>query len=156
MPDRFVLVVIVLAAVLLYALPDAGDALLALAAAAALHAGLRAPRRAQALALSAGLLWGALCALALLLLTDRTGVRYVWIYSGSALPAHLKLANLWGGDEGTLLLLAAFCVTLAARGAAARTARLDVASLLPAAYVLIVLWLRPFAATPAAWLAQSA
>ncbi|MEB3061073.1 hypothetical protein VJJ74_07960, partial [Parvimonas micra] len=70
--------------------------------------------------------------------------------------AHLKLANLWGGDEGTLLLLAAFCVTLAARGAAARTARIDAAALLPAAHVLIVLWLRPFAATPAAWLAQSA
>lgn len=156
MPDRSGLAVAVLAAVLLYALPDAGDALLALAAAAVLHAGLRVPRRAQALALSAGLLWGALCALALLLLSDRTGVRYVWIYSGSALPAHLKLANLWGGDEGTLLLLAAFCVTLAARGAAARTARLDAAALLPAAYVLIVLWLRPFAATPAAWLAQSA
>lgn len=156
MPDRIAMWAAVLAAALLSLLPAAGDPVLALSALALLHAAFRTQRRAQALALSAGLLWGALCALALLLLADRTGVRYVWIYSGAALPAHLKLANLWGGDEGTLLLLAAFGVTLAARGAAGRGARVDLPALLPCAYVLIVLWLRPFAATPAAWLAQAA
>lgn len=138
------------------ALPAVGDVLLAVAGAAALCAGVASARRAALLRVAAGLLWGALIALAVLLLGDRFDLRYVWIYSGAELPLHLKLANLWGGDEGTTLLLAAFLSTLAARGAAQRSQRIDIAALLAAWYALTAAWLGPFAATPADWLQKAA
>ncbi|MDH3378172.1 MAG: hypothetical protein OEQ39_14605 [Gammaproteobacteria bacterium] len=40
------------------------------------------------------------------LLLDHFGYRYVWLYSAPQLPAYLKISNLWGGEEGTLLVLA--------------------------------------------------
>ncbi|MFH1816045.1 MAG: cytochrome c biogenesis protein CcsA [Pseudomonadota bacterium] len=137
-------------------LPAAGNVLLAAAGAAALWGGVAPTRRGALLRVAAGLLWGALIALAVLLLGDRFDVRYVWIYSGAELPLHLKLANLWGGDEGTTLLLAAFLATLAARGAAQRSQRIDIAALLAAWYALTAAWLGPFAATPVDWLQKSA
>ncbi|MCF6751901.1 hypothetical protein L3X16_04390 [Pseudomonas stutzeri] len=47
------------------------------------------------------------------LLAEHFQLRYVLFYSSAALPAYLKLSNLWGGDEGTLLLLATLCMNLA-------------------------------------------
>lgn len=156
MPDRLRWGAVLGAALVCTVLPALGDVLLASAGAAALCAGVASARRAALLRVAAGLLWGALIALALLLLGDRFDLRYVWIYSGAELPLHLKLANLWGGDEGTTLLLAAFLSTLAARGAAQRRQRIDVAALLAAWYALTAAWLGPFAATPADWLQKSA
>lgn len=37
---------------------------------------------------------------------DHFHYAYVWRYSALELPLYLKLANLWGGEEGTLLFLA--------------------------------------------------
>jgi cytochrome c-type biogenesis protein CcmF len=135
-------------------LPSAGNVLLAAAGSGALWAGLSGGHRGLLLRAASGVLWGALVALAVLLLADRFDVRYVWIYSGAELPLHLKLANLWGGDEGTTLLLAAFLASLAAGGAARM--RVDVTALLAAWYALTAAWLGPFAATPVDWLAQGA
>lgn len=156
MPDRLLWGAVLLAALICTALPAAGDVLLGVAAAAALCAGVTSARRAALLRIASGLLWGALIALAVLLLGDRFDLRYVWIYSGAELPLHLKLANLWGGDEGTTLLLAAFLASLAARGAASRSQRVDVAALLAAWYALTATWLAPFAATPVEWLHKAA
>ncbi|WP_341930718.1 hypothetical protein [Methyloversatilis discipulorum] len=152
MRDRLLWSAVLLAAFVCTALPAVGNALLAAAGAAALWSGVAPARRAALLRVAAGLLWGALIALAVLLVGDRFDLRYVWIYSGAELPLHLKLANLWGGDEGTTLLLAAFLSTLAARGAAQRRQRIDVAALLAAWYALTAAWLGPFAATPVDWL----
>jgi len=66
-------------------------------------------------AFAAGLLLAALLALAGHLLADDFAVRTVWLYSAPALPWYLKLANLWGGDEGTLLLMAALAGVAARR-----------------------------------------
>ncbi len=77
-------------------------------------AGAALPRRRIALSRLAAT--GALAAvlhLALLLVGDRFDVRYVWLYSHSELPTIYKLANLWGGDEGTLLLLCAIMASAA-------------------------------------------
>jgi cytochrome c-type biogenesis protein CcmF len=156
MPDRLLWGAVLLAALICTVLPAAGDVLLGVAAAAALCAGVTSARRAALLRIASGLLWGALIALAVLLLGDRFDLRYVWIYSGAELPLHLKLANLWGGDEGTTLLLAAFLASLAARGAASRSQRVDVAALLAAWYALTATWLAPFAATPVEWLHKAA
>ncbi len=83
-------------------------------AVAAATAAVFAPNRRTALAvLSATLLWIALASLAARLLTDDFAVRYVWLYSGPNLPWYLKLANVWGGDEGTLLFLAALLAAFA-------------------------------------------
>ncbi|VAV90729.1 hypothetical protein MNBD_ALPHA01-2181 [hydrothermal vent metagenome] len=47
---------------------------------------------------------------------DHFNYGYVWLYSAPDLPLYLKLANLWGGEEGTLLFLSLlssfFCLRL--------------------------------------------
>jgi len=104
---------------------------------------------------AAALLSGALLGLTALLIGDRFEVRYVWLYSGAELPLYLKLGNLWGGDEGTTLLLAVFCMGLAAVNRA-MPSRFDVTALIGAALALSAAWLGPFSATPPDWLAQAA
>ena len=51
------------------------------------------------------------------LANDSFHYAYVWLYSAPDLQLYLKLANLWGGEEGTLLflslLLSGFCLRLA-------------------------------------------
>ncbi|MCW5580528.1 MAG: cytochrome c biogenesis protein CcsA [Luteimonas sp.] len=79
----------------------------------------------------------------------------MWLYSSPDLALHLKLANLWGGDEGTSLLLAALCSTLAAGVARRAEAGAGLAALIAAWYGVTALWLQPFAATPADWLARA-
>lgn len=103
--------------------------------------------------LAAGLLLAAVAALAVHLLADDFTYRYVWTYSASALPWHLKLANIWGGDEGTLLFMAALAALLgpwlARGGAGAEAAALLIAAAFAAGAVI---W-NPFAPTPAEALA---
>ncbi|MBL4801847.1 MAG: cytochrome c biogenesis protein CcsA [Emcibacter sp.] len=47
---------------------------------------------------------------------DHFNYAYVWLYSAPDLKLYLKFANLWGGEEGTLLflslLLSGFCLRL--------------------------------------------
>lgn len=131
----------------------AGDLVVLTAGLCALAAGVVRTCRASLSRHAAALLWGALAGLAALLLADRFEVRYVWLYSGTELPPYLKLGNLWGGDEGTTLLLAAFCTSLAARRSASW--HFDATALTGAAIALTAAWLGPFAATPAEWLARA-
>jgi len=65
--------------------------------------------------LTAMLAVGAVLDLALLLVFDQFQYSYIWRSSHVALPAFYKLANVWGGDEGTLLLLTALAALAAAR-----------------------------------------
>ena len=58
------------------------------------------------------LLWGSFLLLSALVITllyhlslDHFSYAYVWLYSAPDLPLYLKLATLWGGEEGTLLFL---------------------------------------------------
>ncbi len=150
-------VVATLVAMLVAMWAASGQAALALAAALIVRAAFWQAGRASVLALAAALVWGCVLALAWHFAADHFAVRYVWLYSSAELPLHLKIANVWGGDEGTTLLLAAGCTTLAA--SAARRAhdgrRLSVGAGIAAWYCMTALWLAPFAATPAEWLAQS-
>lgn len=133
-----------------------GSLALAAAAALAVHAAFRPAQREQVLAAAAALAWACILALGWHFAGDHFALRYVWLYSSADLPLHLKIANIWGGDEGTTLLLVACLASLAARSA--RTGldggRTSVAAALVAWYGLLALWLTPFAATPADWLAQ--
>ncbi|MFO1352546.1 MAG: cytochrome c biogenesis protein CcsA [Gammaproteobacteria bacterium] len=88
---------------------------LPLLACVAALAGVAWPRPRRNLTwFAAGLLMVAIGLLGWHLLTDHFAYRYVWLYSGAA-RWHLKLANLWGGDEGTLLFLAMLLALSAAR-----------------------------------------
>jgi cytochrome c-type biogenesis protein CcmF len=155
MRERLVWTAAPAAAALCMLMPRAGDALVIAAGTCALWAGVSAAHSVPLLRVAAGLLWGALIGLATSLVTDRFDLRYVWLYSGAELPTHLKLANLWGGDEGTTLLLAAFCASVAAGGAREARLRIDATALIAAAVALTAGGLAPFAATPAEWLAQA-
>lgn len=136
--------------------PPLGNLVLAAVAALAVHAAWRPARRVQVLAVAAMLAWACVLALGWHFARDHFALRYVWLYSSADLPLHLKIANVWGGDEGTTLLLAACLASLAARAARAGLddGRRSVAAALLAWHGLLALWLTPFAATPADWLAQ--
>ena len=112
-------------------------------------AGIARPAAQRALArLAAMLVVAAVLDLALLLVLDQFAYRYVWLYSNAALPDIYKLANLWGGDEGTLLMLMAVTSLAAVRLAAYRGWAGPGALLLVAAIgVGAGLW-TPFAALP--------
>src|SRR5690606_454821 len=101
--------VVALAVPLVAMWPAAGQALLAVALGLTVHAAFRAVGRAAALALAAALAWACVLALGWHFAADGFGLRYVWLYSSAELPLHLKIANVWGGDEGTTLMLAACC-----------------------------------------------
>ncbi len=134
--------------------PALGSGLLWLSLALILFALAAPARRATLLEAASVLLWGALLALGHFFATDQFELRYVWLYSSPDLPLHLKLANVWGGDEGTTLLLATFCASLAA-GCASRGVASAVTGAIAAAALATASWLAPFAPTPADWLAQS-
>lgn len=155
MARRIVASCALLSAGLLSVRPVLGDAALAVAAMLLVIA-IRLPRcRGAARGAAHGLVLGALVALGAALLTDNFALRYVWIYSGESLPGYLKLANLWGGDEGTTLLLGAVLTFLANRREL-RAAPRQTTACLAAAYLAVAAWMGPFAATPDAWLAQEA
>jgi cytochrome c-type biogenesis protein CcmF len=125
-------------------------ALLGLALAAAL-AGAASLQHRCLLARSALVLLGAAAlALVLHLAGDDFGYRYPWLYSAAELPSYLKVANLWGGEEGTLLLMATLLALAACRLADAEGWSGPGALLLAAAFTLGALIWDPFAATPAA------
>ncbi len=153
------LLCVLLAAVAAGLSARAGTVLLGIATALTLASMFSDRRRLRLLGAAAGLLWGGLVALAWHLASDSFGVRYVWLYSSADLPLAYKVANVWGGDEGTTLMLAAFCATLAAGlGRRADTARRPgavIAGLIASWYAATALWLAPFAATPPDWLAGS-
>lgn len=134
--------------------PFLGDFVIALAGLSVLAAGVSGRYRGLPARLGAAGLWGAVLALAVLMLTDRFDVRYVWLYSGAELPWHLKLANVWGGDEGTTLLLATFCASLVSGSPALRW-RFDPNAVIAAALALTAALSGPFAATSAEWLARA-
>ena len=158
MPNRaVVMLVALLAAILAASWAASGQTVLAIAGALIVSAVFRPVARVSVLTFAAALLWGCVLALAWHFGADDFSVRYVWLYSSAELPLHLKIANVWGGDEGTTLLLAACCTTLAASAARAThdSERVSVGAGIAAWYCLTVLWLAPFAGTPADWLAQS-
>lgn len=97
----------------------------------------------------------AIVALAWRLLEDDFATYYVWLTSAPEVPWYLKLANLWGGDEGTLLLLAflgfAMAISLCRRPGWGGPG----AFLIGAAFTTAVLVWDPFRATPPEALAES-
>ena len=113
-----------------------------------------AARRQILAGIVAGLLVAANLCLALHLVSDDFGYHYVWLYSAPELPAYLKLANLWGGDEGTLLFLAALLAVAATRLPGGSSCA-QAGALIGAAWFAAgaLLW-DPFALTPAADLAR--
>lgn len=153
------MVCVLLAAVAAGLSARAGTALLGIATALTLASMVSDRRRLRLLGAAAALLWGGLIALAGHLASDSFGVRYVWLYSSADLPLAYKVANVWGGDEGTTLMLAAFCATLAAgiarRADAGGRPGAVIAGLIATWYAATALWLAPFAATPPDWLADS-
>lgn len=138
---------------LLWFVPSLGNALLWGVAALIVAGALRQDLRQHFWPLVLGSLGGACLALALHLLADHFQLRYAWLYSSAALPAYLKMSNLWGGDEGTVLLLATFCMVIALRGAALPGWSGRGMALIAAWYTATAAWLGPFSATPAEWLA---
>ncbi|MDT4806929.1 nrfE: cytochrome c-type biogenesis protein CcmF [compost metagenome] len=141
---------------LLWFLPQAGNAALwAVAGLIALGA-LRPSVRSMVWRVALGGLYGACLALVLHLLADHFQLRYVWLYSSSALPAYLKMSNLWGGDEGTVLLLATFCMGIAIGNAPLPGWAGRGMALVAAWYAATAAWLGPFAGTPPEWLAAQA
>lgn len=104
--------------------------------------------------LAAGLLLAAVAALVVHLLGDDFHYRYVWTYSAAALPWHLKLANLWGGDEGTLLFMAALAALLGPWLARGNAWTEGGALAVVAAFAAAALLWSPFAPTAAEALAE--
>lgn len=94
------------------------------------------------------LLLAATASLAIHLLADDFALRHVWLYSAPNLPWYLKLANLWGGDESTLLFLATltalFTPSMCRRDGWAAPGAL----ILLALFALAASFWSPFAATP--------
>ena len=156
-PALLSLAVTALVAALVASWAALGQVALAVAAVLAVHAAFRSRGRSAVLIVAAALAWGCVFALGWHFGHDHFALRYVWLYSSAELPLHLKIANLWGGDEGTTLLLAACCLSLAVGEARAvrDPSRLSVSAVIAAWYGLTALWLAPFTATPVEWLAQS-
>ncbi|WP_236032386.1 cytochrome c biogenesis protein CcsA [Pseudomonas schmalbachii] len=138
---------------LLWFLSQMGNSLLWAVSAVIVLGAIRPDLRPLSWPIALGALYGACLALALHLLADHFQLRYAWLYSSSALPAYLKMSNLWGGDEGTMLLLATFCMSIALGSATLPGWAGRGSALIAAWYVATAAWLGPFSATPADWLA---
>lgn len=137
----------------LWFLPQTGNLLLVLTAGVIVLGTLRTSLRQALWRLALIMLYGACLSLVLHLLADHFHLRYIWLYSSSALPAYLKMANLWGGDEGTVLLLATLCMSIGLRNGSLPGWAGRGNALIAAWYTLAAAWLGPFSATPADWLA---
>lgn len=133
--------------------PSLGHVLLSGAAMLLVWGAIMPARRVVTWNLATGVLGGSCLALMWLLVTDSFDVRYVWLYSSEGLSTYLKLANLWGGDEGTLLLLALLIMPAALRHTEGPGLAGSGNGLIAAWYVASAVWLGPFAATPQDWLA---
>lgn len=145
------------AGVLVVLLPALGTTALVAALALALLAVLRPAVRMRALSIAAALAWGCLLALAWHFAADHFHLLQVWLYSSAGLPLHFKVASVLAGDEGTTLLLTALVLTLAASEARRQPQGpgQGATAAIAAWYVLIALWLGPFAGTPASLLEQA-
>ena len=107
-------------------------------------------------AMALALLGAAAASLALRFALDDFGYHQVWLMSAPQLALWLKLANLWAGDEGTLLLLSLIGLALANRLARYAGWAGPGAYGLAALFLLgAILW-DPFRPTPEAALAEAA
>lgn len=134
--------------------PEGERALVVLGLALSLAGIAHSARRVLLAQVAAGSLVAANVCLAARLLGDDFAYRYAWLYSAPELPGYLKLANLWSGDEGTLLVLA-MLLALAAIRLARHPGGAGVGALALAAWFAggALLW-DPFAATPETDLAR--
>lgn len=123
------------------ALAALGYALLLLGAVAP----LAARRHPRALAVAALAHLGSFALLLGALLGDRFELRYIAAYSAAELPPWLKAASVWGGEQGTLLLLATLCTAIAWRYRHSHPACRDTLARLAAAFGAACLWWSPFA-----------
>lgn len=135
--------------------PSIGGAILVAALASMLGAIVFKAYRTRLVCFSNGLVWGSLLALIGCLVTNDFSVRYVWLYSETELPVHLKVANVFGGDEGTLLWLAAYLCMSARFNATARGAVAPICAALAAWYLGAVAILNPFVITPPELLSEA-
>ncbi|MHB8604836.1 MAG: hypothetical protein ACYDCK_06225, partial [Thermoplasmatota archaeon] len=83
----------------------------------------------RALRAHASFLVGALLVLILAFVVGDTSVNYVWEHTNVAYPLAYRVAGLWGGEEGTLLMWATFAAVFAVierlRAARSETAKRD-------------------------------
>lgn len=135
-------------AALCHALPDVGRVLLWLISVASIFAGCSRSTRTGLLTLSSAGTWGALIGLSLLLMTDRFEIRYVWLYSSPDLPLTFKAANVWGGDEGIAMALAAFSASLSVLESRTWKPRVSVSALLVTVLSVLAASMNPFGPTP--------
>lgn len=133
-----------------------GNGLLAIACVLLMAGAVRVHARTRLWKAAALIILACAVALVLALVLDRFDLRYVWLYSSPTLPLYLKAANLWGGDEGTLLLLAAMLAPLAVRHAQRPGWEGLAPGLLTAWYAGTTVFMGPFSTTPEAWLAAQA
>lgn len=147
---------VLISATAIYLAPVIGNPVLWLVSAALVSGALLPTFRWPAWTLAGSVLCGACGALLFALFMDRFDIRYVWLYSSEALPSYLKLANLWGGDEGTVLLLATLFMPAALRYAGRPGVEGCGNALIAAWYTAAAAWLGPFTATPEDWLAAQA
>ena len=136
--------------------PGIGNVLLGLACVLMVAGAVRTAARAHLWKAALLIIYGCSFALLSALLLDRFGFRYVWLYSSPTLAPYLKAANFWGGDEGTLLLLAAMFAPLAVRQAQRPGWEALAPGLLTAWYLATAVVMGPFSPTPEAWLAAQA
>ncbi|WXL26745.1 cytochrome c biogenesis protein CcsA [Ectopseudomonas mendocina] len=141
-----------LIAVLVYQLPALGNPALWGVSGLLVLGAWKTSLRQRVWRIAFSLLLGLCIALMLALLWNRFDIRYVWLYSSEALPVYLKLANLWGGDEGTILLLTALFMPPAFRYARRGGLEGCSSALIGAWYAATAAWLGPFTATPQEWL----
>ncbi len=140
----------------LWTLPSAGNWILWGIAAVILLGAFRYELRAYTWVVALAMLVGTCLALVAHLLADHFDLRYVWLYSSAALPAYLKASNLWGGDEGTVLLLATFSMACAIHTRSLRGWSGIGNALIAAWYTGNAAWLAPFSGTPADWMSAQA
>ncbi|MFG0634575.1 cytochrome c biogenesis protein CcsA [Pseudomonas sp. xss_2] len=133
-------------------LPGAGNILLGIAVVLLLAGAAAVRARAGLWQAATALLCACATAMLLALLSDRFDFRYVWLYSSPGLPLYLKAANVWGGDEGTLVLLAMMFAPLALRHARRSGWEGIAPGVLTAWYAGAALMMGPFSPTPDAWL----
>jgi len=129
--------------------------LVALSLALALVAMFPHYNRRLAGALGLALLSAATLSLALRFLYDDFAYHYVWLLSAPALAPYLKVANIWAGDEGTLLLLGLLAMACGLRLSRYRGLAGPGAYLLGAMFIAGALIWDPFRQTPPDLLAET-
>ncbi|MFG5863844.1 heme lyase CcmF/NrfE family subunit [Metapseudomonas sp. CR1201] len=148
--------VLLLSAIALWLFPSAGNWAIWGTVAIIVMGTINHALRAHLWVIALAMLVGTCIALMAHLLADHFDLRYVWLYSSASLPAYLKASNLWGGDEGTVLLLATFIMACAVRFMSLPGWSGIGTALIAAWYTGYAAWLAPFTGTPADWLSAQA